>query len=68
MASQDCNNINEWVHSVVDGLSPSIKNYTNKQIDLALALILYEQALRDKNYNDIFCRFTEIYKNEGGVF
>lgn len=68
IASQDCNNINEWVHSVVDGLSPSIKNYTNKQIDLALALILYEQALRDKNYNDIFCRFTEIYKNEGGVF
>ena len=68
IASQDCNNINEWVHSVVDGLSPSIKNYTNKQIDLALALILYEQALRDKDYNDIFCRFTEIYKNEGGVF
>ena len=63
-----CSNINEWVHTVVNGLTPSIKEYSNKQIDLVLALILYEKSLRDSEYNDIFCRFTELYKSEGGVF
>ena len=63
-----CNNINDWVHVVVDGLNPSIKEYSKKQIDLVLALILYEKSLQDSEYNDIFCRFTELYKSEGGVF
>lgn len=63
-----CNNINDWVHTVVDGLNPSIKEYSNKQIDLVLALILYEKSLNDAEYNDVFCSFTEIYKSEGGVF
>lgn len=63
-----CNNINDWVHTVVDGLTPSIKEYSKKQIDLVLALILYEKSLQDSEYNDIFCRFTELYKAEGGVF
>lgn len=63
-----CNNINDWIHSVVDGFKPSIKEYSPKQIDLVLALILYEQSLRDAEYNDIFGCFTEIYKAEGGVF
>ena len=63
-----CNNINDWVHTVVESLNPSIKEYSNKQIDLVLALILYEKSLDDSEYNDIFCRFTEIYKSEGGVF
>jgi hypothetical protein len=63
-----CNNINDWVHTVVDGLKPSIKEYSNKQIDLVLALILYEKSLNDSEYNDVFCSFTEIYKSKGGVF
>ena len=63
-----CNNINDWVRVVVNGLAPSIKEYSNKQIDLVLALILYEKSLHDSEYNEIFCRFTEIYKSEGGVF
>ena len=63
-----CNNINDWVHAVVDGLNPSIMKYSKKQIDLALALILYEKSLQDSKYNDIFCRFTELYKSKGGVF
>lgn len=63
-----CKEINDWVRAVVDKLSPSIKEYSKKQIDLVLALILYEHSLRDSEYNDIFCRFTEIYKTEGGVF
>lgn len=66
--AEKCNNINDWVHTVVDGLTPSITGYSDKQIDLVLALILYEKSLQDSEYNDIFCRFTEIYKSEGGVF
>lgn len=63
-----CSNINDWVRTVIEGLKPSIKEYSNKQIDLVLALILYEKSLNDSAYNDVFCRFTEIYKSEGGVF
>lgn len=64
----NCNKITDWVHSVVDGLNPSIRDYSKKQIDLALALILHEQVIRDATYNDILIRFAEVYKAEGGVF
>lgn len=62
------NDLNHWVHSVVDALKPSIKNYSKKQIDLALALILHEQVLRDAKYDDLFVSFSEVYKTEGGVY
>ena len=58
----------ENARTVVDRLNPSLRAYPNKQIDLALALILYEQTLRDASYGSVFCKFTEVYKNEGGVF
>lgn len=67
-AVEHCNEISGWVHSVVDGLNPSIKDYSKKQIDLALALILHEQVLRDAAYNDVLIRFAEVYKAVGGVF
>ena len=67
-ASEHCRNITDWVRTVVSGLKPPIKDYSKRQIDLALALILYEQSLRDTSYQDVFCRFTEIYQKEGGVF
>ena len=60
--------ISMWVSSVVDHLKPSIKEFSRKQINLALALILYEQTLRDTVYNNLFCRFTELYKLEGAVY
>lgn len=66
--SKKCNDINEWVHSVADKLSPRINEYSKKQIDLVMALLVYEQSLRDSSYNDIFCRFTEIYKTKGEVY
>lgn len=66
--STGINNISEWVHSVVDKLTPSIQDYSRKQIDLVVALILLEQSVRDSSYKDVLNRFTEIYKNEGGVF
>lgn len=66
--SRHCEDINAWVRSVVDGLNPSVKEYTNHQIDLVLALILYEQSTRDPEYDGIFSRFTEVYQDEGGVY
>ena len=66
--SNGINNISEWVHSVVDKLAPSIQEYSRKQIDLVVALILLEQSERDASYRDVLNRFTEVYKNEGGVF
>ena len=66
--TKNCDEINEWVHSLVDKLSPSIKEYSKQQIDLVMALLVYEQSLRDASYNDILCRFTEVYKTKGGVY
>ena len=66
--SRHCEDINAWVRSVVDALKPSVKEYTNHQIDLVLALILYEQTTRDPEYDSVFGRFTEVYQNEGGVY
>ena len=66
--AKECTNITDWVHSVVNGLNPSIQKYSNKQIDLAVALILYEQSLRNPAYDTILGKFTEVYRNEGGVF
>ena len=66
--SKKCKDINEWVHSVAEKLSPDIRAYSNRQIDLVIALLVYEQSIRDASYNDLFCRFTEVYKLKGGVF
>lgn len=67
-AARECNDISVWVDSVVNRLNPSIKGYSNQQIDLAMALILYEQSERDEAYNDLLCSFTEIYQRERGVY
>lgn len=66
--SRQCNDINEWIHNVVDNLKPSVKQYSSYQIDLAMALILNEQSLRDTSYENILGKFTDIYKIECGVY
>ena len=66
--SKNNDDIHDWVASVVGKLTPSIEKYSKKQIDLVVALILQEKSSRDVAYNDIFCRYTEIYRNGGGVF
>jgi hypothetical protein len=65
--AKHCHDIEQWLKRVTNELNPSIKEYSKKQIDMALSLILYEQSLRDASYNDIMCRFVEIYKENGGV-
>ena len=66
-SSKKCSDLTEWANSVVNALQPSIKNYSKKQINLALALLIYEQTIRDESYNDLYCRFTEVYQAKGGV-
>ena len=66
--AKKCNNIVDWVHTVADNLSPSLYNYSKRQIDLVMALLIYEQTVRDSSYNDLLCRFTEIYNAAGGVY
>lgn len=60
--------IHDWVDAVVGKLNPSVKEFSKKQIDLTMALILQEQTMRDISYRDLYRSFTENYKNGGGVF
>ena len=66
--SVNCNDITEWMHSVVDRLLPSINQYSKQQIDLVMALVLYEQKQRDISYRNVYHKFTEVYRSKGGVF
>ncbi len=66
--SRQNNELTMWVHQVMEELKPSIQKYSNKQINLAMTLLLYEKSLRNPEYNDLFVRFIEVYKNEGRVF
>ncbi len=66
--SRKSETIEEWVHSVAENLFPNPTEYTSRQIDLVMALLIYEQSLRDTSYNNILCRFTELYQKEGGVY
>lgn len=66
--SKNQKDIVDWVHSVADHLTPSLRTYSKQQIDLVISLLIYEQSLRDESYNDILCRFVQILKTEGGVY
>ena len=65
--SKNENDIQEWARSVVEKLQPSLNSYSKNDADLILALILYEQALRDRTYESVFNRFTEVYMDQRGV-
>ncbi len=67
-ASRDCDDITVWANKVVNLLNPSIREYSQHEINLVLALIVYEQLKRDMTYKDLFCRFSEVYNSKGGVF
>lgn len=58
----------EWINAVIDKLNPSIRDYSTKQIDLLMALILQEQMIRDASYRDIFICFTEVHRSGGRIF
>ena len=60
--------IHEWVDAVVEQLELSDKEFTQKQLNLTMMLILQEQMLRDHSYKNILNSFIEIYRKGGGVF
>lgn len=60
--------IKEWTHAVVEELNPSVKGYSNQQVNLLLSLLINEKAIRDVEYQDLFNRFTEIFIKERRVF
>lgn len=66
--SQKYDDIHDWVDAVVEKLNPSVKDYSKKQKDLMVMLILQEQMIRDLSYKPVLNSFLEIYKKGGGVF
>lgn len=66
--SQKYDDIRLWAKSVADKLKPTIKGFSNQQINLLLALIVNEQVVRAAEYNDLYCKFTEMYRREGRVY
>lgn len=63
--SRKYSDIREWANAVVDALQPDVRGYSQQQINLLLGMIVNEQALRNVDYQELFCRFTEIYRREG---
>ena len=66
--SEEYSDIREWVESVIKHLDPSINEYTKKQMDLTVMLILQEKMNRDSSYRPVLNSFLEAYRNGGGVF
>lgn len=67
-SAEEYGDIHEWVDAVIDKLEPSVKEYSKKQLDLTIMLILQEQMARDHSYRNILNTFLEAYRNGGGVF
>lgn len=67
-ASKNCKDFQTWIHCVAEKLNPDIRIYSKEQIDLVMALLIYEQSLRDGSYCNILRKFTEIHREKGGVF
>ncbi len=66
--SRQYRDIKAWTQAVVEELNPSVKGYSNQQINLLLSLLINERAIRDMEYQELFNRFTEIFIKERRVF
>ncbi|MBR4731135.1 MAG: DUF87 domain-containing protein [Lachnospiraceae bacterium] len=67
-AAEKYGDIHEWVEAVVEKLDPSVHDYSKKQVDLTIMLILQEKMLRDSSYCAVLNSFLEVYEKGGGVF
>lgn len=67
-ASKEIKTIDKWAHKVVDGLNPSVKKYSHQQMDLLVALLLNAKIEQDSEYDNLLCKFTEMYEKRGRVF
>lgn len=61
------NDFNQCIQEIVNQLSPSIRGYSKKQIDITLSLILNEQAERNPEFGSLYCKFIEVLEDKGGV-
>ena len=59
--------LHSWLEGVVSNLTPAIDEYSKRSINLVLALIVYEHAMRNSEYVPQLKRFTEEYKMKGLV-
>ena len=66
--SRSATEIHEWIASVLKGLQPTLNGYPERQVDFGLALILQEQVRRDASYENIYCRYTELFRKGDGLF
>lgn len=66
--AKEYKDIHEWVDAVIEQLDPSVKDYSQKQLDLTIMLILQEQMARDHSYKSILNAFVEEYRRGGGIF
>lgn len=57
--------IENWVAKLVENVNPSLKGYTQRQIDLAVGLLVYELYQRDGSYRNVYMAYTSMV--EGGT-
>lgn len=67
-SAEEYGDIHEWVDAVVEKLDPSVEEYSKKQIDLTIMLIIQEKMSRDSSYRNVLNSYLESYRNGGGVF
>ena len=67
-SAEQSGDIQEWVSAVVEKLDPSVKEFSKKQVDLTIMLILQEKMMRDSSYHTVLNSYLEFYRNGGGVF
>lgn len=66
--AKQCDDIKVWAKSVVGNLNPDVREYSDQQINLLLALIVNEQIVRNAEYNDLYCKYTEVYRRDRRVY
>ncbi len=61
--------IEDWVNKLVEKVNPSLRQYSKKQIDLAVVLVVYElyERERDNSYRTIFQTYKKMFDDEKGV-
>ena len=53
--------------TILNNLNPSIKSFTEIQINYMIMLILNAKALEDSSFEDVLRKYKEVYWNIGGV-
>lgn len=66
-SAETVSDIEEWKKTVINNIVPDLQGYTDKEINLVLALIIHEQAIRESSYNNVFFRYMEHLHYDGGV-